>query len=197
MRSGLSCLEVPIQRFIDSGFVVRIGHGKIRPGEMSAPYLPAAIANLVLDWADRRGMPITPLKLQKLLYFVHADYLLETSRPFLGETFEAWTFGPVLPSVYRSFREFSGKPIRGRAYVFNPVTCSPGPPSTDLADEDREHLRRCLQVYGEVEAHVLSERTHVAGGPWHAALRQFERQASFNRAIPDELIRAHHRRIDA
>ncbi|EPZ76727.1 hypothetical protein M798_03280 [Brucella melitensis ADMAS-G1] len=38
------------------------------------PYDPRAIANLMLDEADRSGIQVTNLALQKLLYFAHSIF---------------------------------------------------------------------------------------------------------------------------
>jgi len=64
---------------------------------MSGPYDPRAIANLMLDEADRRGWKITNLALQKLLYFAHGIHLTKTKEPLVSGYFEAWQYGPVQP----------------------------------------------------------------------------------------------------
>ncbi|URK89026.1 hypothetical protein LP421_15955 [Rhizobium sp. RCAM05350] len=60
-----------------SSFVQGATNNKNYPEEehdtMSGEYDPRAVANLLLDEADRLGIKITNLALQKLLYFAHAD----------------------------------------------------------------------------------------------------------------------------
>ena len=55
-----------------------------------ARYDPRAVANLLLDEADRRGVRITNLVLQKLLYFAHAQHLAQRGISPLSGYFEAW-----------------------------------------------------------------------------------------------------------
>ena len=53
---------------------------------------------------------ITPLKLQKLLYYIYA-WGVTSNNKLLTFKFKKWTFGPVNPEVYYHFKSFSGNPI--------------------------------------------------------------------------------------
>ena len=46
-----------------------------------------AIANLVLDRADEQNLAVTNMALNKVVYFVHCDYLLERGEPLVGANF--------------------------------------------------------------------------------------------------------------
>lgn len=83
---------------------------------------PRAVANLLLDEADQRGIRVTNLALQKLLYFAHGIHLTQTTQPLLTGYFEAWQYGPVHPSVYRAFKESGSSPIQMRAQGQDPLT---------------------------------------------------------------------------
>ena len=48
---------------------------------------------------------ITNLRLQKLLYFIQAVFLVQFNRPAYTETIEAWPYGPVVPEAYFSFKK--------------------------------------------------------------------------------------------
>jgi uncharacterized phage-associated protein len=61
------------------------------------------------------------MKLQKLLFFTHADFLIRTGRPLIKQEFEAWDYGPVIPSLYREFKKFKDQPITSKAKCFDPV----------------------------------------------------------------------------
>jgi len=62
---------------------------------IDSPFDPRSIANFMLDEADRVGVGITNLALQKLLYFAHGIFLNETKGPLVSGYFEAWQYGPV------------------------------------------------------------------------------------------------------
>ena len=78
--------------------------------------------NLMLDEADKLGIKITPLSLQKLLYFAHGMYLIQTKSPLMSGYFEAWELGPVHPSAYRAFKAAGSAPIKFRAAAQDPLT---------------------------------------------------------------------------
>src|SRR5690348_2726800 len=79
------------------------------------PYDPRAVANYFLDLASVDGESISPLKLQKLLYFGHGWHLAITGEPLLSERIRAWKYGPVVESIYYQFRRFGNRPITTRA----------------------------------------------------------------------------------
>jgi uncharacterized phage-associated protein len=65
---------------------------------MFGNYPIEAIANSILDECEKRGIRLTPMKLQKLLYLAHGYYVAITGQPLIDEDFEAWKYGPVAPS---------------------------------------------------------------------------------------------------
>ena len=69
------------------------------------------LANNYIEWGISKNIPMTPLKLQKLLYLHYARhmYVLGTV-PFM-DYFEKWPKGPVLRSMYETLKIFGGEPI--------------------------------------------------------------------------------------
>ncbi|NLA91806.1 MAG: SocA family protein [Synergistaceae bacterium] len=47
---------------------------------------------------------VTPMKLQKLLYYCQGYSLALTGKPMFNEEIEAWSYGPVVPSVYQEYK---------------------------------------------------------------------------------------------
>src|SRR3977135_2921517 len=74
-----------------------------------------AVANFFLDLAKAEGQPLTPMKLQKLVYYPHGWRLGIVGKALLNEQIEAWEFGPVIPSLYHEFKEFGDQPITRKA----------------------------------------------------------------------------------
>ncbi len=71
----------------------------------------SALAKYVIHHFDSMGDPITPKKLQKLLYYIEAWNLVYFETPLIDEEFEAWVHGPVIPAVYREYRDFGYEQI--------------------------------------------------------------------------------------
>lgn len=152
------------------------------------------LANLFLDWAAECAQPITPLKLQKLLYFCHADYLVSYNVPLLEDEFEAWSYGPVLPMVYHEFKDFGTRPITGRATDFDPINCSSYIPTVDPTNEHLLMIRQLFLIYVPVRAEYLSHISHHPDGPWARALGSFRKHQNLGRRISSATILKAHKR---
>jgi uncharacterized phage-associated protein len=61
------------------------------------------VAKLIIAGQYENGRLVTNLSLQKLLFYCHAYHLAFTDLPLIDENFEAWTYGPVVPSVYKYY----------------------------------------------------------------------------------------------
>lgn len=64
------------------------------------------IAYTFLTVAKKENISITPMKLQRLIYLYYRNYLKATRTRLFSERFEVWEYGPVLPSVYNTFKKF-------------------------------------------------------------------------------------------
>ena len=60
---------------------------------------------------NQEGDLITNLKMQKLLYYAQAWYLVNFDKPLFDDQILAWNFGPVVKSVYDVYKEFRHTPI--------------------------------------------------------------------------------------
>ncbi len=107
------------------------------------------------------GDLISNLKLQKLLYYAQGFSLAIYGRPLFPDRLEAWTHGPVVPSVYREYSYCGSGAI-------------PEPSDFDLAnyDEDTKSLLdEVYSVYGQYSAWKLANTTHQEP-PWKDAYRR-------------------------
>ncbi len=148
-----------------------------------------AVVNRFLDLGDRDGIGISPMKLQKLLYYAHGWHLALTNEPLLGDRVEAWRYGPVVAEVYHMFKGFGNSPIRGvRAkrpvYAENRLGFET-PEIPQEANEARKVVDRVWDVYKTLSAAQLSNMTHGEGTPWSGA------KAAGSRIIEDEDIKAY------
>lgn len=126
-----------------------------------------AVANYVLDFCERKGLSVTNLSLQKIVYFCHVWSLIDLGKPLIKHKFEAWAFGPVLPYLYREFRSYDRASITGRSTQLDLQDGSQRIVPYDFDLETKSLLSRVVGFYGRMRAGDLVELSHVAGGPWH------------------------------
>src|ERR1700736_6544090 len=72
----------------------------------SQTYDARAVANYFLQRANAEGIPITPMAIQKLVYFAHGWMLAVYGRPLINQRIEAWEYGPVIRDLYQQFKRF-------------------------------------------------------------------------------------------
>lgn len=125
-----------------------------------------ALCNTIIKRSFDEKISVSPMKLQKLIYFIYRDYLIKTNRPLFAESFQAWKYGPVLESVYDEFKSFKSnritrfaKTANGDVYVINEIS------EPELCSVINEVWNR----YKNYDGITLSRITHQKGGAWRKA----------------------------
>jgi uncharacterized phage-associated protein len=155
---------------------------------MSGTYDPRAVANLMLDEADRLGIKITNLALQKLLYFAHGMHLVRTKKPLVSGYFEAWQYGPVHPAAYRAFKDAGSMPIISRASGRDAMTGKPRE-IQKIQDVDLAALvQQVLNSYGRMSPGRLVDLSHAKDSPWAYIADKARTDVAFGLRIPDAVI---------
>ena len=151
-------------------------------------YDPRAVANLLLDDADRKGLSVSHLPLQKFLYFAHGYSLVQYRRPLVFGFFEAWQYGPVHPLVYDAFQTAGDRAITFRATAVDPLTG--GPASLQEVSDPLVHraVSRVLDAYGETSVGVLLDVAHAKGGAWDVVVQRSKTRVVLGMRISNELI---------
>lgn len=114
------------------------------------------VARFFLGKANREGDLITNLKMQKLLYYAQAWYLVNYDRPLFSDELKAWDLGPVVEKVYREYKKFGSKPIEYR---------STGTEESIFSDDDLEFLNEFYGKFISCSAHTLVNLSH-SEQPW-------------------------------
>lgn len=105
---------------------------------------------------ETSGWTLTNLKLQKLLYLADMNYAGQTGQRLINEDFEAWDYGPVLPSVYHACKPFGSKPVPNVFWGVGSITGTNEAAWLDLAWTSLKD-----QTPGQ-----LVENTHWNRGAW-------------------------------
>ncbi|MYZ44181.1 Panacea domain-containing protein [Schauerella aestuarii] len=148
-------------------------------------YTALAIANALIELDEERGgTGITPMQLQKLLYYSHAWSLALRDEPLIVESFQKWDYGPVVPSVYYEFRQYGAQPILepGTRPSSNDPSRSVAPTVKGSDEWTWNLLERVLDQYGRLSGVELSIMSHRPSSAW-------ARTEGSNAKIPDSLIK--------
>lgn len=73
---------------------------------------PEDVAKYFLYRAQQDGDLVSPLKMQKLVYYAYAWTLVRNNKQLFEEKIEAWANGPVVPSLYHQLKHYGSSPIR-------------------------------------------------------------------------------------
>lgn len=114
------------------------------------------VANFFIEQAAARGLKISHMKLQKLLYYAQGYYLANKDEKLFDCSIQKWPFGPVIPIVYRKFKN------TGLAYD---VQVHPAGDSRRLPLPIQGFLRQIWNIYGRFTGVQLSELSHRES-PW-------------------------------
>lgn len=130
-------------------------------------YQLAHVANTILFRAKNEGMAVSPMKLQKLIYFLYAEYLYNEEDHLFAERFETWKYGPVLDDIYQAFKAYGA----GRIKKYMPD--ANGLYQIIDTDSDRR-FKLCFDkvwyTYASMTGIELSKITHQEIGAWYAAV---------------------------
>ena len=118
--------------------------------------LDAAKYFVHLSYSESRAS-LTPLKLQKILYFAQGWSFVWDNKPLFAETFEAWQYGPVNPKIYNYFKKYGRNEIPKKEEILY---------VTDV--ESEETMEAVWNNYGDYNAFELVEMTHEQT-PWKEA----------------------------
>ena len=125
------------------------------------------VANFILDRCADSRREVTPLALQKIMYFCHGWALIKLRRPLVKHAFEAWEFGPVLPYLYRDFKSYEDRPITSRAFGLNLSTGERAVVKYSFDPDMQILLEGVVNFYSRLPASDLVRMSHLQGSPWY------------------------------
>ena len=132
---------------------------------------------------------VTPLTLQKLLYYIQGNYAAIYDKPLFDALCEAWVHGPVYRNVYNLFRDFKYNPIDDDRFV--PLKESALP----LTPEAKEVVDRVLDTLGMYSGKVLESITHKEA-PWLDARKGFLPDETSHAEISLDAMKAYFKNVD-
>ena len=155
-----------------------------------------AVANYFLTLGQRDSIPLSPMKVQKLVYFAHGWHLALTGQPLINEQVEAWQYGPVVDTLFHEFKIYGNQPIDDLATSYDWKSETWFAPNVDDPDYAtcinvplaKKLMDRVWDTYGQISAIRLSNMTHEPGGPWDLVVKEYKGQVPKGTDIPWEAI---------
>lgn len=111
--------------------------------------------------SPNKKISITNLKLQKLMYFVEAYYMVKNpdEDKMFNEKWSAWDYGPVCKELYDQFKVFGSIEIT--------ISEEESMIGDELSKENKEYIDDIFEIFGELPAFHLVTLTHMKGSPWN------------------------------
>ena len=125
---------------------------------------------------------VTPLMLQKLLYYVQGVYSALYGKPIFEEDCRAWIHGPVYAEVYDLFKEFKYNPIDDARFAILEGT------KDALTDCERNVIDLVVNTFGLYSGKTLERITHKEE-PWVVARRGYGDDIPSNEILTKESIK--------
>lgn len=148
--------------------------------------LPAlVIATRFIELGIKQKNPVTPMKLQKLVYLAHGIHLARFNSPLIDDDIEAWDYGPVIRSVYDEFKVWGNRPITDIPKVELRIGKNHFSSIFDmLTDAEDETINLAWEIAKDLTGPELSNWSHSKDSPWHTVYTQTR-----NKRINREIIR--------
>jgi len=142
------------------------------------------IADFFLKIVDRESeSTITPLKLQKILYYAQGYYLAIHDEELFPEEFEAWAHGPVNEEIYNKYRDYGYQSIPEPEYEIK-----------EFSKELIDYLTDIWATFGIYDGKYLEEQTHKEK-PWIIARKGYEPGQRCNEIITKESMKEYFKEV--
>lgn len=145
-----------------------------------ADYFVFLSNQMMIDEGVSEG--VTPLKLQKFLYFAQAASLAMFDKKLFGENIEAWKYGPVVSEIYHHYKNTQGTSD-------TPITVTTGVYKEISDDQTKQLITGVWELFDKYSARELVDITHQHS-PWKNLYQEGK-----NVVIPPEVLRDYYRDI--
>lgn len=144
---------------------------------------PSDVAKYYLYRSTLDGELISPLKMQKLIYYAYAWNLVKNKKRIFDEQIEAWANGPVVPSLYHELKKYGSSPIDS-TYI---DVDSEAKLTERFPSEILDVLDKVYEEYMTRTAFELSVMTHNED-PWSITREGLSPTENSSKKISDDLI---------
>ena len=130
-------------------------------------YFAVSVANSIIKLAKARNITdLTPMKLQRLMYFAQFWYVKNFNKFLINDWFSRWEFGPVIPSIYYELKNYGSMHVD--SYIRQLSANNEAVVYMIANDDDRawQLLDKVLDKFGNLDGFELSALTHRDSSAW-------------------------------
>lgn len=109
---------------------------------------------LTISYIFKRAEEVTPLALQKMLYFIQGIYMVLFGVELFSEECEAWAHGPVFKDAYEVFKSFKYNPIDDTRFSMFQNRFN------ELSDNEKKVIDLVVESFGMYSGKALEQITH-------------------------------------
>jgi len=121
---------------------------------------------------------VTPLALQKLLYYSQGFYKTFYDEFLFDNDCEAWVHGPVYKEIYFKYRDYGYNPIEDKSIKFENI---------NLTEVEEELIDSVIDNFGCYSAKTLERMTH-SEKPWRLTRKNLKPEEKSSEIIKKDLI---------
>lgn len=136
---------------------------------------------LTISYIFKKAEEVTPLALQKILYYIQGIYMALFGKEFFREECEAWIHGPVFKDVYEVFRDFKYNPIDDTRFSMLQNRFN------ELSEDEKKIIDLVLESFGMYSGKTLEQITHEET-PWKDARKGYSPEEPSNEVIAKKSI---------
>ena len=131
-------------------------------------YSAVSVANSIIKLAKDKGInDLTPMKIQKLMYFAQFFYLKNfEDGALIDDNFVRWRFGPVIPSLYYQLRSYGSGAFRDYIRILTPKNEAIVYMMSDDDFISWYFLDQVFDKFGHLDGISLSALTHRENSSW-------------------------------
>lgn len=78
-----------------------------------------AVANYIIEIANKNNIDVTHLKIQKILFYLQQDFINEFGYPLINADFKYGNYGPYLEEVYDNLSNYGATNIKETQQILN------------------------------------------------------------------------------
>lgn len=141
--------------------------------------------DIIAEYIIAVGKEVTPLALQKILYYTQGFYKAFFGKFLFEEDCQAWVHGPVFVNIYEKYKDFKSANISiDIDYDIEDI----------IVDEKREILNAVIKYFGYYNGKALEKMSHYET-PWINARKGLLPTENSNNIIDKEDIKEYFEKV--